>query len=744
MSPAKLINGWPRASPAMGSAGITVAFFLLLLWRNPHLCWNDDFALSILPVFVDIGRAWSQGEWPLLSPYSWACGNLAGEFQYGTFSLFVNLTAVAVSLLPLTLPAKAAALSLPHLAVLAAGATCLAQRRGAPALLSCTVGVIATLNGWNIGWGATNWFGAIAANAWLPWCWWAFENLQGPERTAVWPRSPGRIVIAGIFVYLLVAGGFPYTVLMIAVISAWLGAQTLFFNCSNRLGTRISALWPMAASWLVGLGLSAPAWLSLLDYIPNSDRAHGAHVVAQAWTLPWSALPGLVIPAWTSHWRDFAGRLAPHTALELAGGLVPLALIVSRGRIRKATTEHTLFRWDLALVFAVLVLCALPSASVFRWSFRWLPLLHLALSLAAVTSWSDQIEPTRSSVRHLLHNPGVMASVAVTVVGVWMLFAPLEKTLDGVQSTPAIGWTLVATVIWALAHHPWAGGRHALPLLATLVTLWITYYFVPTNPGVPIYRFRENLTSAAPLAQDRLYLSLYREPFLHYRQTETPDGFGAVLRPGSTSLIAGVPLINGYSPIMAAAIGRTLAMDTHGNVAPDLIPDRILAELKPGGILTRVGVDGLIVANDLPHSPIPPSDEWIVVHTSAEGNVYHRRGEPWHDLREAEVSSTRVVLENVKSGRLRLSTDVSVGEGMSPAQIAVRRPFFAGYAATLDGRPLRVHSDEGLFPIIDVPAGSRGRLLVSYSPRAIRWGTFLVAATLGALLLAWGIRSERR
>ena len=99
-----------------------------------------------------------------------------------------------------------------------------------------------------------------------------------------------------------------------------------------------------------------------------------------------------------------------------------------------------------------------------------------------------------------------------------------------------------------------------------------------------------------------------------------------------------------------------------------------------------------------------------------------------------------MVLENIKSGRLRLSTDVSVGEGVSPAQIAVRRPFFASYAATLDGRPLRVHSDEGLFPIIDVPAGSRGRLLVSYSPRAVRWGTFLAAATLGALLLAWGIR----
>jgi hypothetical protein len=35
-----------------------------------------------------------------LSPYSWVCSNLAGEFQYGTFSIFVNAAVVLIWKLP--------------------------------------------------------------------------------------------------------------------------------------------------------------------------------------------------------------------------------------------------------------------------------------------------------------------------------------------------------------------------------------------------------------------------------------------------------------------------------------------------------------------------------------------------------------------------------------------------------------------------------------------------------------------
>src|SRR5438046_5435398 len=108
---------------------IVAAFCLILLWHDPLLFWNDDYELSILPVFADVARSWSEGSLPLLSPYSWVCGNLAGEFQYGTFSIFVNAAVVLIWKFPLTFPQQAATLSITHLFVLAAGAFVLARDR---------------------------------------------------------------------------------------------------------------------------------------------------------------------------------------------------------------------------------------------------------------------------------------------------------------------------------------------------------------------------------------------------------------------------------------------------------------------------------------------------------------------------------------------------------------------------------------------------------------------------------------
>ena len=155
---------------------LVLLFFLILLWRDPLFFWNDDYELSILPVFADVARSWSEGHLPLLSPYSWVCGNLAGEFQYGTFSVFVNAAVVLIWKLPLNFPQQAAALSMAHLFVLAMGGYFLVRGRELARPLATMVGLVAALNGWIVCWGATDWFGALGAFAWLPWAWWALER----------------------------------------------------------------------------------------------------------------------------------------------------------------------------------------------------------------------------------------------------------------------------------------------------------------------------------------------------------------------------------------------------------------------------------------------------------------------------------------------------------------------------------------------------------------------------------------
>src|SRR6202035_5706713 len=127
-------------------AGLIVVFFcLLLLGHDPLVFWNDDYELSILPVFADVARSWSEGHLPLLSPYSWVCGNLAGEFQYGTFSVFVNAAVVLIWKFPLSFPQQAAALSITHLFVLGMGGYVLARDRKFSFPVSIFVALVAAL-----------------------------------------------------------------------------------------------------------------------------------------------------------------------------------------------------------------------------------------------------------------------------------------------------------------------------------------------------------------------------------------------------------------------------------------------------------------------------------------------------------------------------------------------------------------------------------------------------------------------
>ena len=87
----------------------------------------------------------------------------------------------------------------------------------------------------------------------------------------------------------------------------------------------------------LGFGISAPAWLALLDLVQGSARELQPAKAHWQWLVPPAALPGLILPCWTVNWADFSNRYLPHTATELACGLVaPAALIAGlawRGRI---------------------------------------------------------------------------------------------------------------------------------------------------------------------------------------------------------------------------------------------------------------------------------------------------------------------------------------------------------------------------------------------------------------------------
>ena len=62
-------------------------------------------------------------------------------------------------------------------------------------------------------------------------------------------------------------GGFPYTVLMLLLVIAWLSLKSVRSKLEN-----LSRSVPMLVGVALGFGLSAPAWLALLDLVRGSAR----------------------------------------------------------------------------------------------------------------------------------------------------------------------------------------------------------------------------------------------------------------------------------------------------------------------------------------------------------------------------------------------------------------------------------------------------------------------------------------
>ncbi len=702
------------------SAGLLVVLFCsILLWHDPLVFWNDDYELSVLPVFADVARSWLDGHWPILSPYSWVCGNLAGEFQYGTFSLFVNAAVIFIWKFPLTFPQQAAALSITHLFMLAVGAFLLARNRRLSIPLSIFVALVASLSGWIICWGATDWFGALGAFTWLPWAWWGAERSLDPRRTKwrfLWPAP---------FVYLLVTGGFPYTVLMLLLLIAWLSIKSLVQTRS------ISSILPILFGVALGFGLAAPAFLAILDLVQGSARELQSPSAHWQWLVPPAALPGLILPSWTVNWTDFSSRHVPHTATELACGLVASTALIAgfiwRGRMLVAR-----LKWELILLLIVLLLSMLQTAGLFRWSFRWLPFFHLILAICAA-------EVLQTKPRLAATAATALAVVVLTTVAMLML------GVGGPYAFPLTWIFLGLAAIWWLSELLLRDSefQKCVPTVITFFALLATYFCVPTNCGVPRYNFSQELLKPAPLDPARLYLSIYPWAELTYATSNKPQPVGQTLRPGSTSMWAALHFINGYSPIRAAGVSREFATTIHGEINPDVGSYLLSQQAGKDGELALLGVDGIVVARELDLTP-QPSSEWELVVSTDEGRVFHRRGTPFARVRSVTSIDSRpkeqfgsATISKITDWRNWVEADVDVPTGHRPALLTFSRPYFRGYTARLGNQKLAVSSYRGLFPIVEVPAGAHGQLALIYRPAWLSWGIAIAVACALVILVAF-------
>ena len=678
---------------ACAAALLVVVVASILISVHPQFFLRDDFQLQFLPGSREVARAWTSGTLPLLSPYSWSCAALAGEYQFGVFSIFRALLDVLVWLLPLSLTARAGFLLIAHAAVCAAGAFLLGRSYELRPSLSLMVALIAALNGWMLWWGTT-WFVALAGFAWLPWYWLALRRRS-------W-------IGAALALYLLIAAGSPYVVAMAILVFV--------------MNVRVPAIIGSA----LGVALAAPALLALFEYLPFTIRHAMGRGFEWNWVVPIPALFGLVIPSFTVPWPVFA-RWAPHPAVELLGAFVPLAGLVAAARSRDFLRRHAP---ELLLLIVVLVLMLLPTPPPLRWSFHWLPLFHLLLAVIGARALQ---EVSRAWL------------VGIVLAVITMLAAIL---LDREWRVTLIGAAVLIVLCAAWKRFP-----NTMPVAITLVMIAGTFVKFSARSEVPVWPYPESLLRPEPFDPSRTYLAM------------DDDLRNIELRPGNTPMLAGIRFVNGYSPIGLASIKNLFDLDAHGPMPAARAQSMIERESGPNQLLHHMGVDGLIVPNEMARRNAPhlARNGWRPVARIATCIVLHREpglAEPvfgaaraWKLQNEREAYSAiftrpmpqlpvillapgkrraeqygRRAITGIAESRHAISFVV---RGRGPRALVVfRRPWLPGWRATMNGRTLPILRADMIMPAVEIPADAEGEVRLDYRPASVVTGAFLSAAAL--------------
>ncbi|NCA10701.1 hypothetical protein EBR56_02645 [bacterium] len=717
--------------PALAGLAV-VAICLVFAWHDSRFFWNDDYQMEFVPVFEEVNRAWRAGEWPLLTQSSWVCGNLAGEYQYGTFSIFINGCILAIWSLGLPLAGKAAAFAMVHEFVLATGAFTLARSRGIAPPLAALVALVAALNGWIVCWGATNWIAGLTSFAWLPWAWWALEHVETPRWHGRW------IAAAAFFLYLSLTAGWPFTTLMLLLLSAWIAARRLVADAGLR------ALLPLATAWTLGGLMALPALWMLVEYVQGSERAGGGTGINWTWTVPLAAWPALLAPTAPTIWKSFYADM-PHLPLELFSGFAPVVMLVAGLALaipqwRRDRPWPRDWTWLVGLLTLLAVISSLPSAGVFRWSFRWLPLFHLVLALAAAEVWQAGDPCATQRGRAWRHAGGLVAvalGTAYLALCGWSLPIFDLHMLD--LAVIAAAWALLGI---GLAARPAATAW--LPAAVTAAAILSLFLRVPPNLAVPVFPFDESFLEAAPLDRDRLQMSLYVEEDLP--ATKLPPGsLGQAFRPGNSAMLAGIRMINGYSPIHPRGIGTMLPFETHGQMFPEAVRWVFAEGAAPGGVLETIGVDALVVSKHAARLGRLPEAKWEKVWSGEEADVYHRRGVSGRSAaildRDGPAAAAPSRTPLLVDGRHRVAVELAAA-GV-PRLVVFPRPWYPGWRAALDGRPLSTTAYKNVAIAADVPPAAAGRLEIVYRPLGFTLG-LPIALVAGLVTLLTAVAARRR
>lgn len=733
---------WRETFRTLVAVGLTLAtggMVLGVISLSGGTWWLDDFQSQWLPSYMDMNRALREGSFPLLSTGSWYGGDFAGEYQYGVFSLAHLAIVLLVFQWNLGFLGSVAALMAIYGAILSSGVFRLGRRIGLNVPNATLASLATTLSGYTFFWGAQNWFPAFTSFAWLPWTWWAMEFALDSRR-GFW-----RFLPAAAFLYLLLAAGWPFTVLMAGIVTVW-----LYLRNREALRTRT---WPLLASWGLSLALASPAILALVEYHSFTVRANTWSGVAPLWRVPVLAFGGMTIPGMPAEWKHFGAAyqtdLGPdglRQSCEVFCGLTPCVAVLAM-LLRRRTDFIYKYRWELGLLAFVAFLCHCGAVGAFRWPFRWLSSFHLCAALLggfAFQEWTTSNRPSKSGLRQLTQYPAFWSCLFVAGVFVYVeCILPSSATMYFVAMSLAL---FALSVAWLLGDRLMSSALHSkewLPVAITIVALVIGNI----RPGQSMMHWplRETLCESEPLDLKRTYLALVTRADVFAAEEDAAK----IARFGNTAMYAGLSFVNGYSPMRPLQLARVLGPDDMGLQFAD--GERIIQNyIKPGELLSQMGVDGLILGPGfVQFADIVLQAGWEEAGRYPRGILFHRPGKPEERVRSLpavvtvdlnnkpktqEVRATATI-RSIRESRLSVSCHVENTSVEHDALVAFSRAYYPGYRAFLDGVEVPIEPLAGIQPGVRIAMKAGGELLLAFRPKSVEYGLILAAAAVATAIV---------
>ncbi len=675
-----------------------------------------------MPGLDEIGRAWRDGEVPLLSRFSWCAGGLAGEYQYGSFNPIIQFMATATSFVP-SMATRAALLVAFFGWLTFWGSLRLGADFEMPPAIALAFAGVFCLNRYSLDIGWREWLPMGISLTMFPWFWHSLANRR---------LSVPLLILSLTFI---LTSGWPFVVVASASLGVFYFLLALYRRQSRRAGM-------LVACGLCALALSSLSLGLLLEYSQSATRSQRAN-----WDYRLGALDGLTyfIPGLSF----YSGALQLDNFYTCIGWIPCLGLLGGLLERKKPSS----LAW-LAVAWFLLAIC--PSLGGMRFSSRWLHYLNPLMGLLGL-SW---LAGKALDEKHRFGR----ATFAAILIG--QLLGPGLDYLGGHphrwQPGPPL---LLLGFCWAwnrrlagrdklLAGAVWLGLLVAMPL-----TPLSWHQFPAATPP-----------SASLVTPQRCWMALYS-----WQELQDPRASLVVpLRYGNLCLSERIPMVNGYSPLFAAPIIRAWNFSNAGSLDPNerQVANVVLGSAS-GGLMEKLQITGLLLSpqwqplgshlaangwrllgneglvqcwiRDQPVRPLFESLRQVRAcrwgQPTAEASLIPGgpaviRSATWT---EGLHSLAPVVCRQESSDRNSARVQVTANASTQKTLVALHRPWFQGYRAFLNGQEMPLHTLNLQNMAVELPPGSpAGILEVVYRPHSFKIGGILSLIGLaGLLVLSW-------